>query len=142
MNKKIITSLILAAMLTTTAAQATNYGIYVDSKACKVSIYEQTKIGWKLKGTKRCCAGRNGVTPKGETIIYKKKSYFKHDEARYNYASYFSERCAFHSTPCIDNKYDNSSLGHHRSGGCIRLAPKAAKWIYKHCKIGTKVIIR
>lgn len=142
MNKKIITSLILSTMLIS-SAKATDYGILVNTKKCNVTVYEKVNNEeWRSLGTVRCCIGNNGKTPKGTFIIGSKKSSFFHDEKEYKYVSYFSGKCAFHTVPYYDNQYHNSSLGHKRSGGCIRLSEAAAKWIYKHCKRGTKVIIK
>ena len=142
MNKKIVTSLVLAAMLTTSAAKAATYGILVNTKKCNVTVYEQIDNEWHALGTVKCCVGKGGKTPKGNFTIGSKQSKFSYGDNDYKYVSYFSGKCAFHTTPYADGKYDNSSLGHKRSGGCIRLAESAAKWIYKHCKRGTKVIIK
>lgn len=61
------------------------------------------------------------------------------------YASAFSSSYLFHSIPY--NRQDASTmsnaaydkLGSGASAGCIRLCCRDAKWIYDHCKIGTKV---
>lgn len=140
--KKLIATIALMAICANGAAQATTYSIHVNLKKCKVQVYEQQNDEWKLIGTKKCCPGTKNKTPTGSMTITKKKSSFTHGDAKYNYVSYFSGKCAFHSTPCIDGEYDNSSLGHHRSGGCVRLEPEAAKWIYKYCDCGTEVIIK
>jgi len=142
MNKKIVASFVLAAMLTTSAAKATNYGILVNTKKCNVTVYEEINNGWRALGTVKCCVGKDGKTPKGNFTIRSKESSFFHDDKEYKYVSYFSGKCAFHTVPCSNGRYDNSSLGHKRSGGCVRLAEAAAKWIYKYCKRGTKVIVK
>lgn len=142
MNKKIVTSFVLATMLATSAAKATNYGILVNTKKCNVTIYEEVNDEWHALGTVKCCVGKNGKTPKGNFTIYSKKAKFSHGDKEYKYVSYFSENCAFHTVSYSNGKYDNSSLGHKRSGGCVRLVESAAKWIYKYCKKGTKVIIK
>lgn len=139
-QKILIWAIILCLFATNYCAQAsTKYKIYVDTGKCVVKIY---KSDGTFVGQQKCCPGRKGKTPKGNMTILKKKSCFRHDDAKYNYVSYFSNKCAFHSTPYINGKYDNSSLGHHKSGGCIRLSPEAAKWIYKHCSVGTEVYIK
>ena len=140
MAKKVITLLLVLSLLT--SACAATYGIEVNTKKCRVTIYEKAGGQWLKIGTRRCSVGANGKTPKGNFTITSKKSYFMHDDKRYDYVSYFSDKCAFHTVPFYDNKYDNSSLGHKRSNGCVRLEEAAAKWIYKYCKCGTKVIIK
>lgn len=53
----------------------------------------------------------------------------------------------FHSVPYYSiNKSQVSTkeynkLGQQASAGCIRLAVTDAKWIYDHCRLGTKVVI-
>lgn len=141
MNKKIITSFVLAAMLATSANAAT-YGILVNTRKCNVTVYEEVNDKWHALGTVKCSIGTNNKTPKGNFTIGSKESKFTHGDKEYKYVSYFYEKCAFHTVPYSNGKYDNSSLGHKRSGGCIRLTEAAAKWIYKYCKRGTKVIIK
>lgn len=138
--KKFFTLLLILSIITC-SAYAMTYGIEVNTNTCRISLYEKTDLGWIKIGTRKCCVGSKNKTPKGVTTIQKKKSYFISAEKKYNYVSYFANKCAFHSTPYFNEKYDNSSLGHHRSHGCIRLSPNVAKWIYKHCKIGTIVYI-
>lgn len=142
MDKKIIVSFILAAMTITSPAKAATYGILVNTKKCNVTVYEEVNNKWHSLGTVKCCIGSKGKTPKGHFSIGSKESSFIHDDKEYKYVSYFSGKCAFHTVPYFNGKYDNSSLGHKRSGGCVRLTEAAAKWIYKHCKRGTKVIIK
>ena len=38
-------------------------------------------------------------------------------------------------------KRQYNKLGQQASAGCIRLAVTDAKWIYDHCRLGTKVVI-
>ena len=142
-NMKKIISFIICFFLFNSIifASASTFGIKVDTKKCKVYVYEQIESNWQLIGTRKCCVGANGKTPKGNFTIGSKKKTFLHNEKNYDYVSYFSGKCAFHSVPRANNTYDYSSLGHKRSNGCIRLAPEDAKWIYKYCKHGTKVII-
>ena len=142
MNKKLITALVFAAMLATSTAKATTYGILVNTKKCNVTVYEQVQDNWKELGTVKCCVGHDGKTPKGTFKIGSKESSFMHEGKKYKYVSYFSGKCAFHTVPYENGKYDTSSLGHKRSNGCIRLTEAAAKWIYKYCKRGTKVVIK
>jgi len=143
MIKRIISCILIFILIgSTTYASSAKYRIEVNTSKCRVIVYQQTNIGWMKLGQQKCCLGAKGKTPKGLFTIYKKKNYFVHNDARYDYVSYFDNNKAFHSTPYINGKYDNSSLGHHRSGGCIRLKPSAAKWIYKYCKTGTEVLIK
>ena len=142
MKKKIIT-FVLVVLLITNVAQAATYRILVNTKKCRVTIYEKVaKDKWRELNTVKCCVGSNGKTPKGNFTIGKKEFSFSHDDKEYRYVSYFSGKCAFHTVPYVNGKYDKSSLGHKRSNGCIRLTEDAAKWIYKYCKRGTKVIIK
>ena len=133
--------LLLVLSFITRSACAVTYGIEVDTSQCNISLYEKTDFGWVKLDTRKCCVGAKNKTPTGIAAIQRKKAYFIRDGKRYNYVAYFSSDCAFHSTAYIDGEYDNSSLGHHRSNGCIRLSPKVARWIYRHCKVGTMVYI-
>ena len=117
--RKFFICFVLIFVMTINCAFAT-YGIKVDTHKCKVYVNQ---------------------TPTGYFTIGSKEKTFLHDGKNYDYVSYFSGKCAFHSVPRENDNYDNSSLGHKRSNGCVRLSASAAKWIYKYCKRGTKVYI-
>lgn len=117
------------------------YKIYVNTKKCKVYVYELRHNKWKVKKSERCCIGKNNKTPKGEFKIKSKREYFKKGDKYYDYACFFKGNYGFHTVPRVGKKYDNSSLGKKQSAGCVRLTKKLAKWIYENCPKGTKVII-
>ena len=138
--RKFFICFVLIFVMTINCAFAT-YGIKVDTHKCKVYVYQKVNDKWQLLGSKKCCVGKDNQTPTGYFTIGSKEKTFLHDGKNYDYVSYFSGKCAFHSVPRENDNYDNSSLGHKRSNGCVRLSASAAKWIYKYCKRGTKVYI-
>lgn len=121
--------------------KAKDYGIRVDTKKNKVYVYKKVDGEWVLKDKMKCCTGKDSTpTPKGKHKTGKKEKSFVFEGKNYNYVTYFSGNCAFHSTPESDGKYSDRSLGKNESHGCVRLDPEDAKKIQSLPK-GTTVIV-
>lgn len=93
--------------------------------------------------------GINNKTTEGEFTIYKKHRWQPMFGKVYTqYAVRFRTHVMFHS-PYYTKKNDNSALkwtefnklGQQASSGCVREATVDSKWLYDHCKLGTKVIV-
>ncbi len=113
----------------------------------KVRIYKGKKNKWKRIRTYRCTTGAPSTpTIRGNFTVGIKGAYFNTGtNQRCWYYTQFCGNYLFHSVI-----YDRSSspvhvvdgrLGINASHGCVRLALNHAKWIYKHIRSGTKVVI-
>lgn len=128
------------------AKSKTKYLIAVDCTKNRTCIYQGKKGNWKLKYYWMCTTGaKNMPTVKGSFKVKKKVSHFGEPKG-YTcwHATGFKGEYYFHSVLYKKNsktKIKDGRLGMKLSHGCIRLAKKNAKWIYKRCKKGTKVII-
>ena len=128
------------------AATSNTYTIYVNRHSNLVNVVN-TKTG-KLVRAMYCSTGKNNGTITG---TYRTKAKYRWRELYGNvygqYATRINGPYLFHSVPyyktsCsqVETKEYNK-LGKQASQGCIRLAVVDCKWIYDHCKIGTKVVI-
>ena len=115
-----------------------NTKIKVDTKHNKITLYKKVNGKWKKVKSEKCATGKKGKTTKGKYKTKSKKKSFSSHGKDYNYVTYFDGDKAIHSTP-YDGKYDNSSLGHSRSNGCVRVKPETAKWIYENVEKGTTI---
>jgi len=115
-----------------------NTKIKVDTKHNRIYLYRKINGKWKKVKSEKCSTGKNGKTKKGTYKSKSKQKSFSKNGKDYNYVTYFDGNKAIHSTP-YDGKYDNSSLGHSRSNGCVRVKPETAKWIYDNVKKGTTI---
>lgn len=122
-NFKRIVCIALLIILIMNCALA-EYKIYVNTKKCKIYIYELQKNKWKCVKSGKCCVGKDNKTPKGEFKIKSKRDYFKKGDKYYDYASFFKGNYGFHSTPRTGKKYDNSSF---RKKEIIRMHTTQAK---------------
>ena len=148
--------LLLAAMLIFTFAfirfntvdvqAASKYTIYVNRRTNLVNVTD-SKTGRLVKAM-YCSTGRNYGTIRG---TYNTTAKYKWRPLIHGVYGQYSTRIhgayLFHSVPYYStNKSQVSTkeynkLGRQASAGCIRLAVTDAKWIYDHCRIGTKVVI-
>lgn len=120
--------------------------IEVNRRSCFVVVY-QGEIEMKAFV---CSTAADGVsTPTGTFTILDRLRWHELDGPTWGqYCCHITSNILFHSVPNT-RPYDNHSLkaaeynklGTMASGGCIRLTVKHAKYIYDHCKPGTKVII-
>ena len=148
--------LLLAAMFVFTFAfirfntvdvqAASKYTIYVNRRTNLVNV-TNSKTG-KLVKAMYCSTGRNYRTIRG---TYNTTAKYKWRPLIHGVYGQYSTRIhgayLFHSVPYYSiNKSQVSTeeynkLGQQASAGCIRLAVTDAKWIYDHCRLGTKVVI-
>ena len=125
---------------------ASKYTIYVNRRTNLVNVTD-SKTG-KLVRAMYCSTGRNYGTIRG---TYNTTAKYKWRALIHGVYGQYSTRIhgayLFHSVPYYStNKSQVSTreynkLGQQASAGCIRLAVTDAKWIYDHCRIGTKVVI-
>lgn len=125
------------------------YVIYVNKQLNCVTIYWTDSKGVEIPvKTMICSCGKNGRTPEG---TYKTSDYYEWrnmiDGSWGKYAVRFNGMVLFHSVPYRTKSSDNlewdqyNLLGTSASLGCVRLTVEDAKWIYDHCKKGTKVVV-
>ncbi|MDD7209405.1 MAG: L,D-transpeptidase [Lachnospiraceae bacterium] len=128
------------------ANAAGGYTIYVNRKTNIINVIN-SKNG-KLVRAMYCSTGRNYQTLKGSYRTVRK--YRWHALYHNSYGQYCTRihgSYLFHSVPyygASKNKVSTegyNKLGEQASAGCIRLAVTDAKWIYDHCRVGTKVVI-
>ena len=124
----------------------TKYLIAVDCDQNRVCVYKGKKNKWALKYYWKCTTGtKNRPTIKGSFKVKGKVSHF--GEAKgYTcwYATKIKYEYYFHSVlykPYSKTQIRDGRLGKKLSHGCIRLSLNNAKWIYKKCKRGTKIVI-
>lgn len=128
------------------ASAAGGYTIYVNRKTNLVNVVN-SKNG-KLVRAMYCSTGKKYRTIRGTfrtTAKYRWRALY-HDSYG-QYSTRIRGPYLFHSVPYYrtrKNKVDTkeyNKLGKQASAGCIRLAVTDAKWIYDHCRVGTKVVI-
>lgn len=128
------------------ASSKRKYLIAVDCSNNRTCVYQGKKGKWTLKYYWPCTTGaKRTPTIKGNFKVKGKVSHF--GEAN-GYTCWYATRIKgqyyFHSVlykPRSKSKIRDGRLGRNLSHGCIRLSLGNAKWIYKHCKRGTKIII-
>lgn len=124
----------------------TKYLIAVDCTKNRTCIYKGKKGNWKLKDYWKCTTGKKSTpTIKGNFKVCGKVSHFG-EQKGYSvwYATRIKYEYYFHSIlykPWSKSSVLSGTLGKNKSHGCIRLKLKNAKWIYKNCKSGTKIVI-
>lgn len=124
----------------------TKYLIAVDCTRNRTCIYEGKKGAWKLKSYWKCTTGKKSTpTIKGSFKVCGKVSHFG-EQKGYSvwYATRIKYEYYFHSIlykPWSKSAVLSGTLGKNKSHGCVRLKLKNAKWIYKNCKGGTKIVI-
>lgn len=95
-----------------------------------------------------CSVGYYNPTPTGEYEINLQMRWGSLMTDLYGqYSSQFNGNMLFHSVPyrsqeLFNIEYDEyNKLGEPASSGCVRMSVADAKWIYTHCRKGTKVEI-
>ena len=126
--------------------QARSYTIYVNRKTNIVNVVNR-KTG-KLVRAMYCSTGKNYGTISGTYHTYEKLRWHALNGGVYGqYCTRISGPYLFHSVPYYRTSHSQvetkeyNKLGKQASQGCVRLAVVDAKWIYDHCKTGTKVVI-
>ena len=128
------------------ASSKTKYLIAVDCSKNRTCIYKGKKGNWKLIDYWKCTTGKKSTpTIKGNFKVCGKVSHFG-EQKGYSvwYATRIKYEYYFHSIlykPWSKSSVRSGSLGKNLSHGCIRLKLSNAKWIYKNCKGGTKIVI-
>lgn len=127
------------------AGKGKSYTIYVNRKSNLVNVVDSHK---RLVKAMYCSTGKNYSTIKG--------SYRTQSKMRWHvlYHGVYGQYCTrihgpylFHSVPYTRVKKNAvqtrefNKLGRQASHGCIRLSVADAKWIYKNCPVGTRVVI-
>ncbi len=160
MKKRRLISVLLIFSLTLTmilgsfslcqgAAYTGKYWLKVNEQCNVVTAYKKIDGKWKPVRAMLCSTGLNGSTPKGTFYTKGKWNWGELINDVYGqYCTHITGDILFHSVYYME-KYDKSSqatrqfnrLGSAASHGCIRLSVMDAKWIYKTCKVGTKVTI-
>ena len=124
----------------------TKYLIAVDCTKNRTCIYKGKKGNWELKDYWKCTTGKKSTpTIKGKFKVCGKVSHFG-EQKGYSvwYATRIKYEYYFHSIlykPWSKSSVLSGTLGKNKSHGCIRLKLKNAKWIYKNCKSGTRIVI-
>ncbi|SFP95170.1 L,D-transpeptidase catalytic domain [Lachnospiraceae bacterium XBB1006] len=131
-------------------AQKSGYLIHVNRKQNTVIIYKKNAKGEYTVPVKAmvCSVGMQNRTPKGNFKLSERYRWRKLFYGTYGqYATRISGNILFHSVgydrrdPASLQYREYNKLGTSASHGCVRLAVEDAKWIYDHCKKGTKVSI-
>ena len=128
------------------ASSKTKYLIAVDCSKNRTCIYKGKKGNWKLIDYWKCTTGKKSTpTIKGNFKVCGKVSHFG-EQKGYSvwYATRIKYEYYFHSIlykPWSKSAVRSGALGKNKSHGCIRLKLKNAKWIYKNCKSGTRIVI-
>ena len=152
MVKRILSLLLIVALLTGTAAAAVPYAIKVNRAANTVTIYGLDENGQHTVPVKAmiCSTARPGhTTPAGtfQLAEYRSEWRLMLDGTYGQYATCFSGNYLFHSICYADDAHDAmirtayNNLGSAASMGCVRLETIDAKWIFDNCPAGTPVTV-
>jgi lipoprotein-anchoring transpeptidase ErfK/SrfK len=128
-------------------ASHTNFLIITDINRQKTHIFIKKLDGWRLVRTFDCSTGINASpTTRGIFIISDRGTWFYSDRlaAGAKYWLRFNGQYLFHSIPMDKHKKiipGEDIVGEKRSGGCIRLMPDEAKWLFENIPAGTTAVI-
>ncbi len=120
-------------------ASSTDWLIWVSESTYKVNVYKGSKGKWKLQESFPCCIGKWSTrTSSGVKRIlgYGAQKYggpvilFSVGDG----TPEVPEGCAFH-------RVVDSNISKAVSNGCVRLRMDALLYIYRNCKIGTRVVV-
>ena len=120
-------------------ASSTDWLIWVSESTFKVNVYKGSKGKWKLQQSFSCCIGKwNTRTSSGVKRIlgYGAQKYggpvilFSVGDG----TPEVPEGCAFH-------RLVDSNINKAVSNGCIRMQMDGLMYIYRKCKIGTRVVV-
>ena len=129
-------------------AKGRTYWLKVNKRTCVVTVYKHVGRKWKAVRAMRCSVGKSSTpTPSGTYRVKSKWRWLNMKGCWGQYVSQFNGDYLFHScwyyarNKAKQNITEYNKLGRPASHGCVRLAVIDAKWVYKHCKAGTKVTI-
>lgn len=132
-----------------TKKQKKSYVVKVNRDACCVTVYAKDgKKGYTIPVVAFVCS-TGGATPTGTfSIKNKMRWHVLFGPCWGQYCSHIVDNILFHSVYYNrpNDKYslavkEYNKLGTMASHGCVRLTAGDAYWIYKNCKVGTKVVI-
>ena len=136
--------LFLADKMETRAAST--YTIYVNRSSNIVNVVN-SRTG-KLVRAMYCSTGRDYRTIRGTYNTVSKMRWHALNHGVWGqyctriHGSYLFHSVWYYSTNKTKmSTAEYNKLGSQASAGCIRLAVVDAKWIYDHCRVGTKVVI-
>lgn len=121
----------------------TKWLIVMSRDDCWVGVFKGKKGAWKLKKRFRCSCGKPSTpTPKGTFKIGQRFTPLVGNSTEY-WAIHVTGYVHFHSILYYHGTHTvkDGRLGMHISAGCIRLAYKNAKWMYKTLPDNTKCVI-
>lgn len=164
-SKKLVSVITIIAMVVTLIAAATavssaktykgKYWLKVNRKACVVTAYKRVNGKWKPIRAMLCTTGgKETPTPTG-TWYMGYKSRWLHmvgEDGHSTYEQYTGliigkEQIYIHSVWYYKHSAKTQSvaafnrLGKNGSHACVRVSTMDAKWVYDHCKRGTKITI-
>lgn len=128
-------------------AKSSQYLLKVNKQRCVVTAYKKSKSKWKPVRAMLCSPGTSGkATPSGRFKIGMKSKWAPMLGGVWGrYVSQIYRDYLFHSVwyykPSKNTQASRefNKLGRRASHGCVRLSVIDAKWIFGHCKAGTKV---
>ena len=112
------------------------YAIWVSSFTQHLYVFKKVNGKWTNVGGKNweiCMGKADSPSPTGAKKIHKKIG----SRHGIGYWSCYSSMNALHGK----SSDLRGEFGNLASGGCIRNPNKNAKWIYKNCSIGTRVVV-
>ena len=121
---------------------STSWLIMVDTKGCRVGIYQGRYNAWKPIKEWSCCSGAPSTpTVLGQFTVTGKGYSFGNGYTCYYYTQFYGDYL-FHSILYRPGTFrvQDGRMGVRISHGCIRLSIDNAKWIYNNIPYGTKVV--
>ncbi|MGI6721444.1 MAG: L,D-transpeptidase [Anaerovoracaceae bacterium] len=130
------------------AKASTRYWLKVNKTRNVVTAYKRMNGRWKPIRAMLCSVGKPSTpTPGGTYHMGYKQRWGPLDGCWGQYVCQITRDYLFHSvwyyTPSHGNQAtaEFNKLGRAASHGCVRLAVIDAKWVYDHCRKGTKITI-
>ena len=114
---------------------STKYTIWVSSYMQHLYVFKKTDGRWECVKDNKICMGRKTAPSPSGTKKIQKKIGKRHG---IKYWSCYSGLNALHG---FKPSWSKKILGKLASGGCVRNWNSDAKWIYKNCPKGTRVIV-
>ena len=149
-----LTSAICCTSLAITAAPSSakspKYYIKINTRKCVATAYIKKGGKWKPIRAMYCAPGKASTpTPLGTWTMKAHWPWYHMSGADYSvevryaiqtHGDYFMHSCCYHSRKkSKEYKGNFNGLGSGKTHGCVRFGVMDAKWIYEHCKNGTKV---
>lgn len=108
----------------------TKYMLWVNTYTQKLYIFKGKKGNWTLvQGPWVVSTGRASMPTATGNTAFRRKMKSQHGTPLWNVTDFFS----------VHGKQKKWKLGWPRSGACVRNSNDHAKWIYKNCKLKTRV---